>query len=164
VKRALVALAGFALVGAAGESAPPSSPVTLAPAKVVTEEIASPPPLQPGDHAEIAITLHIAPGYHTMSDHPSSEYSIATDVHFDSAPGIVSSPARYPKSTTFVLDGKQIATFAGDLRIVVPVTVAADAAPGAHELAGTLRYQACTAVRCLFPVKRPLAARIVVEP
>jgi hypothetical protein len=44
----------------------------------------------------------------------------------------------------------------------VPFDVRADAAAGAHVMRGSVRYQACTATRCLFPRTESFEARIVV--
>jgi hypothetical protein len=100
--------------------------------------------------------MDIAPGHLVMSDRPSAPNYIATRVDL-AAPGATFGTPRYPDAVPFSLGERRIATFQGSVAIVVPVT-APDATP--RDVAVTLRYQACTATRCLFPTTRTAHARL----
>jgi peroxiredoxin len=119
-----------------------------------------------GASGELTLLLHVAEGFHVMSDRPSKPEYIATRVSFDSAgiDGIALGAPRYPPPVPFALDRESIATFRGDVRVVLPFDVRADVAAGAHTVPGWVRYQACTASRCLFPRTEPLEATILVTP
>src|SRR4029077_2098268 len=132
----------------------------LAPEQVVRTSIATPPVLRPGDHGELLVTLRIAPGYHVMSNQPSSTLYIATSVRFAAQNGIAWGSPSYPPPRGFRLAAETIATFEGEVEVHQPFAIASDATPGSAELAGTLEYQSCTKTSCLFPVKRALTARI----
>jgi peroxiredoxin len=117
-----------------------------------------------GAGGELSLVLHVAAGFHIMSDDPSKPEYIATRVSFDSTEvnGIALGSPLYPPPVPFALDRESIATFRGDVRVRVPFDVRADATTGAHVMRGSVRYQACTATRCLFPRTEPFAATIVV--
>jgi peroxiredoxin len=117
-----------------------------------------------GEHAEIGVRLDIAPGYHVMSDRPSAPSYIATRVVIDGAPGVGVGEALYPAATPFALADRSIATFVGTVDVRVPIDVAPDAPPGARRLRGVVRYQACTASRCLFPVSRSFDVAVAIAP
>jgi peroxiredoxin len=117
-----------------------------------------------GVGGELSLVLHVAGGFHVMSDSPSKAEYIATRISFDSTDisGIALGAPLYPPPVPFALDRESIATFRGDVRVRVPFDVHADAAAGAHVMRGSVRYQACTATRCLFPRTQPFEATIVV--
>jgi peroxiredoxin len=124
-------------------------PRALAPEDIVRVTLA-PDPV----HGAIAIRLRIAPGYHIMSDRPSAPEYIPTRVEL-SAPDLDVGEARYPAPVAFDVGERSIATFQGDTVIVVPVTAQAGAA---RNVTARIRYQACTATRCLFPTTRTTEA------
>jgi DsbC/DsbD-like thiol-disulfide interchange protein len=168
LRRGLFVLAAAAAPGVVAFAPAPTSaaspPATPVAKPVVGAAIAPTPPLRAAGAGELVVTLTIADGYHVMSDRPSSEFYIATRVRFPDADGIAFAAAIYPPPREFSLSGRAIATFEGEVRVRLPFTVAAGAAPGERELHGELSYQACTKSRCLFPVKAPLVARISVAP
>jgi DsbC/DsbD-like thiol-disulfide interchange protein len=125
---------------------------------------AAPRTVAPGEHAELGVRLDIAPGYHVMSDRPSAPSYIATHVAIDGAPGVGVGDALYPAPAPFALADQSIATFVGAVDVRIPIDVAPDAAPGPRRLRGTVRYQACTASRCLFPVSRAFDVTVAVGP
>jgi DsbC/DsbD-like thiol-disulfide interchange protein len=136
----------------------------LAPEQVVRASIAAPPVVHPGDHGELSVALQIAPGYHVMSNQPSRALYIATSVRFETHDGIAWGYPSYPPPQGFRLADETIATFEGEVEVHQPFEIASDAKPGQAELAATLEYQSCTKTSCLFPVKRPLTARIEIAP
>jgi peroxiredoxin len=117
-----------------------------------------------GEHVELRVHLEIAPGYHVMSNRPSAPFYVATRVDVDGAPGIGVGDAVYPAPASFDLAGRSIATFEGGVDVAVPLDVARDAAPGPRRLRGVVRYQACTATWCLFPVSRSFDGTVSVAP
>lgn len=123
---------------------------------------AAPRTVAAGDHAELDVRLDIAPGYHVMSDRPSEPTYVATRVVVDGAPGVGVGEALYPAPGTFALADRTIATFAGAVDVGVRIDVAPDAAPGPRRLRGSVRYQACTASRCLFPVSKEFEVTVAV--
>jgi peroxiredoxin len=116
-----------------------------------------------GGHGEIAVTLRIAPGYHTMSDRPSKPEYIPTALSLEPVPGLTFGAATWPAATSFDLGGESIATFEREVVAHVPVDVAPGALSGPHLVRGKLRYQACTAASCLFPATTPLEATVEVR-
>jgi peroxiredoxin len=123
---------------------------------------AAPCTVAAGHHAELGVMLDVAPGYHVMSDGPSAPIYVATRVVVDSSPGVGAGDALYPAPASFVFADRTITTFAGAVELKVPLDVAPEAALGARLLRGTLRYQACTATRCLFPVSRTFEVAVVI--
>jgi thiol-disulfide isomerase/thioredoxin len=116
-----------------------------------------------GDRVKLAVRLDVASGYHVMSDRPSAPTYVPTRVVVEGAPGVgVGAPA-YPAPSSFAVADRTIATFAGGVEVQVPIDVAPDAAPGPRRLRVTVRYQACTASRCLFPATRSFDATLVVR-
>lgn len=164
VRRELDALLGNAEAVPHRTAPAAEEPATLAPEAVVAIGVAPPVRVARGASGEARVTLRIASGYHIMSNTPSDPLYIATDVHLPDAHGLRWSEARYPAATRFQLSSETISTFEGEVPVLVPFAVAPDAAPGPHRFAGTLRYQACTATHCLFPVTRPLEVAVDVAP
>jgi peroxiredoxin len=106
-----------------------------------------------GDQAVIA--LRIAPGYHIMSNRPSKPNYVATRVELDPSEGLSFGEPVYATSSSFVLGGESIAVFEGDVEFRVPVRAASPTQ--GRKLTGSLKYQACTTSRCLFPVTKTLS-------
>jgi peroxiredoxin len=123
---------------------------------------AAPCAVAPGQRGELAVRLDVAPGYHVMSDRPSAPTYVATRVVVDGSPGVGVGDALYPAPASFAFADRSIATFAGAVEVRVPVDVTQDAAPGPRRLRGSVRYQACTATRCLFPVSQAFDVTVAV--
>ncbi len=123
---------------------------------------AAPRTVAAGAHADLDVRLEIAPGYHVMSDRPSEPTYVATRVVVDGAPGVGVGEALYPAPGSFALADRTIATFAGVVDVGLPLDIAPDAGPGPRRLRGSVRYQACTATRCLFPVSQAFEVTVAV--
>jgi peroxiredoxin len=108
-----------------------------------------------GGEGEIQVVLHIAPGYHVMSDHPSKPNYIPTTIRLGDARDLAFGACLWPKSSSFDLGGESISTFEAEVVARIPVQVAAGAARGHIRVRGTLRYQACTRASCLYPFTIP---------
>jgi DsbC/DsbD-like thiol-disulfide interchange protein len=155
----LLCVGWWSCAHAGAERAAPNPP-GLSPEQVVQYAIASAGRVAPGGHGALRATLRIAPGYHLMSNAPRNPLYIATRVQFDAAPGVAWDDPSYPAASDFRLSKETIATFAGEIEVRLPFTVASDEDTGTRELHGMLVYQACTGTSCLFPVKRQIAAQI----
>jgi peroxiredoxin len=118
----------------------------------------------PGELVDLHVRLQIARGYHIMSDRPSEPTYVATRVDLEGAAGIMAGDAIYPSPTAFEIErGRSIPTFEGVVDVRVPVRIEATATPGPAELRGIVRYQACTATRCLFPTSQAFKVGLIVE-
>jgi thiol-disulfide isomerase/thioredoxin len=135
----------------------------LVPAPVVTVHAAA-PAVPAGGRTHVDVTLRVADGFHVMSDRPSEPSYIPTTVALDVAEGMTIGTPLYPPPAPLALGERTLATFAGSVVVHVPLEVESGSAPGAHTLRGTVRYQACTAARCLFPASLPFAVTLDVMP
>ena len=127
---------------------------------VVRIATTSPGAVVAGETGEVTVVLSIAPGYHVMSDRPSDPSYIATRVRFEDSRGVSWKEPRYPPSVSIQLDQTSIATFQGETTVSIPFVAATDAGDASGRFDGTVRYQACTESRCLFPVTRHVTAMI----
>jgi peroxiredoxin len=124
---------------------------------------ATPTAASAGEHVDLHVGLLVAPGYHVMSDHPSRPSYIATRVEVAGDDGVdVAGPPSYPPARAFAVAGRDIATFEGSVDVVVPLAIAKGSAPGPRALRGQVRYQACSATRCLFPSTQAFEASVAV--
>jgi thiol-disulfide isomerase/thioredoxin len=117
----------------------------------------------PGAHGEIAVTMRIAPGYHTMPDKPSKPEYIPTRIRFDDAPAMTFGSPAWPAASSFDLGGETIATFEREVVARVPFDVAAGVGRGPQTVHGTLHFQACTPASCLAPATTAFEATVVVQ-
>ena len=120
----------------------------------------------PGGSLVVAVVLDHDPGWHTHTQAPevppelgdASAY-VATRVEvFAEAPlrphpGFTQWPEPEVVEVSFLADPVGYAVFGGRAVAYVPVTVAADAAPGAYPLRVAVTFQACDDARCLRPVR-----------
>jgi peroxiredoxin len=132
-------------------AAAPREGDVLAPDKVVSVDGDT----SSGDALEVR--LQIAPGYHIMSDRPSDEFSIPTRVRatVDGTGCELGAPA-FPSPALLDVGGKPLSTFAGAVQVRLPLRCQAPAPNAAKPIAVEVRYQACTASRCLPPVTKKL--------
>jgi len=130
----------------------------------VVSSVARPVEVRAGEATDLTVTVSVAQGYHVMSNRPSEPTYIPTRVAVEASGGLEGGEPRYPPSQAYSLGETSIATFAGTFDVVVPLTVAGQTSPGPHRLRGSLRYQACTASRCLFPATRDLDVVVTVLP
>jgi hypothetical protein len=159
---ALLTLSPGASFGCAGRQALPAHSrqgELLAPERVVTVAVA---PLGHG----VLVTLHIAHGYHIMSDRPSDPNFIATRVALESSDLKFESPT-YPPAVPYTLAARTIATFRDRAEVFVRYAADSGVTSSSDSFAVVdvrLRYQACTESTCLFPVTRYFSTRIPLRP
>ena len=138
----LLALAGSA--GAQDLSAPP----VKAKQYVVYDSEAQ--VLPAGRRAVLELRFRVLPGFHVNSHAPKSELLLPTKVELAPETGVKVSAAEYPAGVPFsfaVDPTDKLDVYAGNFVVRVPVVAAA----GAHELKGSLVYQACNNAACYPP-------------
>jgi peroxiredoxin len=148
VKRALDRMMGAETRATAGPVAEGGPAETLPPERVV--ELAA---SVAGEYA--IVRLRILPGYHIMSNVPSKPSFIATRVRLEPAEGLTFGEPVYPAASSFALGGEPISVFERDVEVRVPFRRSGRTAP--RTVSGSVRYQACTATLCLFPVTRSVS-------
>ncbi len=108
-----------------------------------------------GKRATLELHFQVQNGYHINSHTPKSELLIPTAVALNDAPGVKLAAAAYPagSSYSFSFDpGTKLDVYVDGFTVKLPVT----AAPGPHELHGTLHYQACDHAACYPPRTLPI--------
>jgi thiol:disulfide interchange protein DsbD len=111
-----------------------------------------------GDTTRLVVKVAIPKGWHIQSDAPLDEFLIPTELKAEGE-GLKFGKAVYPKPILeeFPALGGNVALFAGNIEIKVPVTRitaknGVKVKPEALEAAKvTLRYQACNESQCLPP-------------
>ena len=119
--------------------------------------------LEAGKTLEGSLLVRIRPGYHINSNKPAEEYLIPTKLTWIT-PGI-ETEVTYPESELFVsqFSDEAMLVFSGEIEFKTKFKASAELPAGLTEIAGTLRYQACTDKACLAPtsldVTIPLRAK-----
>ncbi len=145
-------------------------------ATVAAQETASPPPaselvrvhpiapltIKPGATVEVAITFDVLPTWHINANRPNEDFLVPSVLALRAAPGVQSAAPRYPAAHQVTLSFSEtpLAVYEGTTTIMLPLTAAADAAPGPRTIVGTLRFQGCNDQVCLPPATVPV--RLVV--
>ena len=115
--------------------------------------VAPPAPLQleAGKIVEHSLVIRVRPGYHINSDKPAEEYLIPTKLTWN-APGL-ESEVSYPESELFVsrFSDEAMLVFSGEVEFKTKFKAPSKLPDSLTEIAGTLRYQACTDKACLAP-------------
>jgi DsbC/DsbD-like thiol-disulfide interchange protein len=133
-------------------------------APVVTVAVPEALRITPGGRAQARVEVRVKKGFHVQANPASMEYLIPLTLELKPAHGLTSDgEPEYPPGTPHRLEGADgdLMTYAGRIELKVPVTAAADAQPGRHQLMGELRYQACNEVACLRPASAEVA--LIVE-
>jgi hypothetical protein len=107
--------------------------------------------LQAGKTVEGSIVIRIRPGYHINSNKPAEEYLIPTKLTWNTAG--LEAEVTYPEAELFVSQFSQEAmlVYSGEIEFKTKFKAPAKLPAGLTEIAGTLRYQACTDKACLAP-------------
>lgn len=103
----------------------------------------------------LVVRMRIAAGYHIMSNRPIDEFAIPTRVRAKSSTCELGEPA-YPAPVPLDYDGKPLSTFAGLVAVSLPLSCKGSAGEVTKPIEVEVRYQACTASRCLPPVTKKL--------
>jgi thiol:disulfide interchange protein DsbD len=105
-----------------------------------------------GDKPTIAVIVDVHDGLHAQSHTPIDEYAIKFEVATDKNDQAGFGGVEYPKplEKTFPALGK-MSVYVGRTIVRVPVTIGADAKPGALKLSGNVTFQACDDNSCFPP-------------
>ncbi len=108
-----------------------------------------------GKKSVLEVRFRVDDGYHVNSHTPKSDLQIPTVVSFGASDGVKVAAAEYPagKEYSFAFDpSEKLDVYSDDFVVKVPVV----ATPGAHELKGELKYQACDKAACYPPRSLPV--------
>lgn len=105
-----------------------------------------------GETATAKLRFQLAPGYHTNSSKPNDEYLIPLRLTWDAAPLQVEG-IDYPKGKDekYSFSNKPVSVYSGTFEVTTRFKVPAGAPNGPRNVAGKLRYQACTENMCMPP-------------
>jgi hypothetical protein len=124
-------------------------------AKQFVEYAAESQVIPAGKQVVLELRFRVVEGYHINSHKPNSELQIPTVMESLAGSGVKVLPAEYPAgkpySFSFAPDEK-LDVYQGEFVVKVPVVASA----GAHELKGSLKYQACDTAACYPPRRLPL--------
>ncbi len=165
----LAALCGVALAGPPPEiGAPATAPTARTPGarvpEVVVRALLPRTHVYAGEQFPLAVVLEHAEGFHTWPQQDVlpqdvAEFAIRTHIEAKASPGLKATLGRvqYPEHHPAPVanptgDGTiEVAAYSGVAVAFVPVSLAADAAPGAGEVSLNVKYQACNDRFCLQP-------------
>jgi uncharacterized protein len=107
--------------------------------------------LRRGTSAAIHFSLTIAAGFHINARQTGHEHLIPTTITFATdAPASVG-PIHYPPHETIISAGESLNVYTGEVVFQLPVTVSADAVPGAYRVTVKAHVQPCTDNECHMP-------------
>ena len=122
--------------------------------------------VKPGESLRVAVAIDIDEGWHLYGENPEAEFLIPTTVEIEPAGplvvGNIQKPEAHRAMDPFV--NQMLNTYTERVWFHVPVTVSADAAPGAITLTLSVITQACDARRCLHPQTTTLRIPVQVDP
>jgi hypothetical protein len=149
----------------AGAKAPEQSPTPAAEGPVAVGEVA-PVTVTASAPSTIEVSVRVADEHRVQANPASNELLVPLKLEIEDSHGLLFGPPVYPEAEPYRLEGADddLDTYAGEIEIVVPVSVTGDATPGRRTVVGTLHYQACNPRMCLFPASAPVQLQIVVSP
>jgi len=116
---------------------------------------AEPQVIKAGKRSVVEMRFRVVDGFHVNSHTPKSELLIPTKITLQPATGVKAEAAEYPAGTPFSFSfnpKETLDVYAGDFVVKLPVIASA----GAHEIDGTMRYQACDHAACYPPKNLPV--------
>ncbi len=124
-------------------------------------------PLVQGGQGRIAVEIVVDKKYHIQSARPLDKFLIRTEVSLDPSPGVTAGAVKYPEGK--IVPGPkaggtptEVSAYEGTVYLVMPLTVAADAAVGPRTLALSLTTQACDDKKCWPPTTRTVNVEVVI--
>lgn len=125
-------------------------------------------PLVAGQSATLALKLEIAAGYHIQSAQPLEKAFIATRITAAPNAGFIFGTPRYPQHQVIAAPGLtksgRLAVYERELTILLPLTIARDAAAGPRVLNICVRTQACDDKSCLPPTDISMPVAVTIAP
>jgi hypothetical protein len=131
---------------------------------VAVSAICKPATLHPGEEAQLIVQFEIEPGWHVQSHSPSREELVATEVRIPRNSRVAAGEVSYPAGEEIEVGGEKLRVYSGGKRIMIPVSVAGNAAAGDVSIPLEVVYQPCDDRRCLAPVRTDLAVGLKIEP
>jgi hypothetical protein len=119
-----------------------------------------------GAALDVALTAQLRAGYHTNSNKPSESYLIPLKLDWDvkAAPlDVIEVVYPQPRMEKYEFSDKPLSVYSGDFKIQTRFRAKADAPLGPAQIAGKLRYQACTDKDCLPPRTVPVSFTLNVK-
>jgi hypothetical protein len=122
--------------------------------------------VRPGATVQIMVIADIRPGYVVVAHQARDAQLLPLTLRFPATRGVTVGALRYPAAQDARVDAdrRRVPTYAGTMRIAVPITVSKRAPPGELTLRGELRYQACVAQRCTASRTLPVQLTLDVQP
>ena len=120
----------------------------------------------PGGRARAALIVRLPETLHVQSNAPRDASLIPTVLTITPPDGVRVSELVFPKATDLEQAGQSqpLAVFEHEFAIGVQLEVADRARPGAVDLPGELRYQACDDKLCFTPQSVPLTWTVALRP
>jgi hypothetical protein len=115
-----------------------------------------------GKRAVLELRFRVQDGFHVNSHTPRSELLIPTVVDLQPAPGVTSPGPEYPAGMTFSFSfapNDKIDVYENAFTVKLPVV----AKPGAHQVQGALKYQACDHTSCYPPRTLPIVVNFAAK-
>lgn len=155
----LTVLALFAAI--AGPRAADAQPAEL---RLDTTWLLDANAVHPGGTIHGALHVKMPGRFHVQSNKPADEMMIPTALSLTAPPGLVVREIVYPKAVETNVEGFDEPLLVFDHEFVIGIALEAepDLAPGSHQLAATLKYQACNDQICLAPASLKLTTEIKV--
>lgn len=121
------------------------------------------PPVKPviaarGETVQLTVRAKIKKGFHVQANPASDEFLIPTTLTIQADENMVPGIPVYPSGTPYRLEGstEDLLTYEDEMAIILPVKVLEAASPGAANITGELRFQACDDIRCFYPRSIPV--------
>ncbi|MFQ6028896.1 MAG: protein-disulfide reductase DsbD domain-containing protein [Dehalococcoidia bacterium] len=139
---------------------------TVFDAVIEVREVA-PVTLMPGKAGQARVTVAVTNGYHVQANPASSEFFVPTRLQLRAKGGVLPQAPVYPPGKSYRLEGmpEDLMTYEETFDIFIPLEVNGSAPTGDRVLKGSLHYQACDNVSCLFPASVPVTipVRVVAD-
>ncbi len=122
----------------------------------------APVALTAGGAASAKLEFHVPAPWHVNAHKPNEDFLVPTVLTLSPAAGVTAGPASYPAAKQVKLSFSEtpLAVYEDAFTITVPLRATATAAPGAHTLRGTLRFQSCNDQVCLPPATIPVVVAV----
>jgi thiol:disulfide interchange protein DsbD len=132
-----------------------SNPAVAAQHGEITKSAVNYSTLHPGQKAWAAVVVEIGAQFHAQSHTPLDENFIKFEIKPDEDPSFKFGSPKYPpaKIEDYPALGK-LSVYTGKIVVYLPIEVSATAKPGAIEIHGKIRFQACDDKVC-FPPEQP---------
>jgi hypothetical protein len=115
-----------------------------------------------GRRAMLELHFRVAENFHVNSHTPKSDLLIPTRMEVESGNGVKAAEAVFPAGSTYSFDfdpKEKLDVYQGAFTVQLPVVATA----GAHEIHGTLMYQACDHAACYPPRSLPVVVDFVAK-